>query len=968
MTGVSSNQQYQDPAWLSNFLQQHEGEQINVQQGPGGVTITVAGESVFIGPSQMGVLSTFKGHDVVTTGNVNPADPFLMLPETTSFTINKTWVNYYINYISQDTHRDDGFPGLLTMTEPPKSDLILPVPGDLQSQDTETVFKALVSFTKVTTDSGLNPMQQTALWNVLHDMAKTIAENNKANGPSPDLASGNALQIAEYLVSVIPPNTGLNSEYMDLFHEILANAGLAISANEYTSGLTSANKDTVYSSLVAFTDFEKDPILSSAQQTAFTAKLKEIAANIATDTASGKPNPALASYDGQTIGAYLLQNIDISDLSTNDQVLFQNYMSEAAVELGSLNAASGNPPPKSVLMQSMQSTDETKVQIALQAMLTSEGMTKEDIASIQPQLKALAATIAQANDTPNGAGLDITDKATMMAALAQLLGSSNDPANVTLQTALNNMAFVYAAENTLYYSQLSKSTDKDVVFDALVHLSNVMHDPKLTPAQRQASLDYLKAMAAALAFMSKVRAQTSELEAQLRMQENQGKSSTIKDQTKAAIQTSISGLQSLKSQMEQQLHALNMQRLMKIIGPIVIVIMAIISAIIAAFSFGTATAAAVALLAIVIVLIVVATIISIVEMETSFLEASAKSHGINSKAGQDAFAAGIQAIISAIMIVVTFGAGAAVIAAQSATQGIIAAMREAVKQILAQIMTKLQQVIMEIISQAFNILMSSGIMSDGFVAIGKAMGMNESDANTFAMVMTIVMSVGMIVAMAKTAGKSAVETAEKAVERQVSIAIQDATKAAQETAKKAAKELVDDVILETKDSVKDAANKVADVGDATGGAAAAALNTNLKDDVDSVVTAAKKLLARKIAEFQEQLTKDAMLAKIKDPNTLMKLLQDLGAFTQLGATIGQAVGNIQQGQLEEAQALLELAKSQTEALLGYLKNTISTFDMTQKDLDASSKDFLKVYNDLMALFANMVSSASTVVENTTQQG
>src|SRR5262245_49667756 len=95
--GVTGNPQYNDPSWLSSFLQQHEGEQIQVSTGPGGLTIHVAGESVFIGPSQSGVMGTFTGHHVLISGDINPSYPFL-LPGSTEFTLNEAWVTYFVNY------------------------------------------------------------------------------------------------------------------------------------------------------------------------------------------------------------------------------------------------------------------------------------------------------------------------------------------------------------------------------------------------------------------------------------------------------------------------------------------------------------------------------------------------------------------------------------------------------------------------------------------------------------------------------------------------------------------------------------------------------------------------------------------------------------------------------------------------------------------------------------------------------
>ncbi len=941
MSTVSSNQQYQDPAWLADFLQKHADDEIKVTQGPGGMTISVAGESVFIGPSQMGVLGTFKG-TFVQTNAITASDPFLMLPQTVSFTLTPTWINYFVNFISPPEPQDqDGFGFNVGGGDTPiDSGLTMSVPSDLTSTDKSVVLKALTKFTGLDTNPGLTADQKASFSDILDQMASQIASGNK-NGPIKELASGDAQEISNYLTGLVPSNH-LSDDDKAILESTLSSAASTITSNEYLSGLQDKDPKEVLSALMSFTGIDKDPALDGnpTERKALLDKLTDLANAIAKQNASGKPDPALLSFDPKTIGTYLLSQVDLSSLPKTDQILFTNYVSQAAGSMGSLNAVSGQPLPKTALMQNMESTDPAVVQTALQGMLSAQGLSDSDIASLKDNLLALATTIATKNGSPDGSGLDITDADTLKQVLTNLLGASTVAGNDLLLKAIASIATAFAAENTNYYSILAKSGDATVVFDALRHLSNIDHNPNLTPQEKQMALDYLKLMATALAFMSQIRAKVSMLEAELRKQESSGKLATIKDQTQAAQHTFTTGIDKIQKDLQSMLDALAMKALMKILGPIIMVIIAIIMAIITIFSFGTAAPVAAAIM---VAVIVVMTVLAIADQAGEIFKKMSESMGVKSKEGQEGIAAAIQAIIMAIACVVTFGAASVMFGALRGAQAAIQAVQKVLKELFGNMTKKLmQQFIMFFVGQAMNILMSSGLLTDGLTKMFKAMGMNDHDAEIASMVTTMILMLAMMVAMVACAGNAAGAGANAAKDAAETGAGAGGAAAAQ--------------IEQEADAAAEAA-KAAAKASAAGGGVGSATQIAAEDASESVMVKVTQQLQRILARMEE-------LAK--NPETYLKVAQSIAMLMQIASGLANAVNEFGQAKLSEAQATLTLANSQTQALLDFLKQVIPTFDMTQQDIDADSKDFMKTIEDFFNLFANMVSSASAITTQTAQ--
>lgn len=896
----AGNQQYNDPSWLSNFLQQHAGEQINVNTGPGGITIQIGTESVFIGPSQTGVTQTFRGHVILTSGDVDASLPFLV-PGTTQFTLNNSWSSYFINYITRGGGTGDPF-GLdfgEGSGEGLPSGLTMATPTDLTSTDPDTVFNALLDFTGVDDNSALTDDQKAAFKETLRGIAQQIADKNKSGG-CPDLASGDMQQITDFLTSLIPSDSRLSAGDLEIFSAVLSEGATAICANEYTSGLSSTDEAAVYDSLLAFTGFDKDPNLTPEQQAAFQERLHALAHSIALQNASGHPDPALSSFDPQTVATYIASQMDLSSLSADDQVLFQTAMGIASGAIASLNAASGKPAVQPEVMQNMQSTDPTVVLDGLISLLKAQGMTDEQIAAIQANLTTLAQTIATKNGTPGGSGLDICDSDSLNAVLIALMGADFDPTNTSLATAIGLIAKEYSSVNTKYYNELTRSTDPDIVYDGLLHLSNVLNNPNLTPDQVAQAMDYLKLMAVALAFMSKVRAKISIMEAEFRKQETEGKLANIRDQTKVAQNAYTSGIKELETNLKKILDALAQAALWKWLGPLIMVFLALIMI---AMTIATGPAG-LALMGPIMCAVMVATIVAmstvmVLQQTTSFMTKLADAMGIHDKAGQDALSFGIQALILAIMIVATLGAATGLAMTQMLSQITIRAM------IVELMNVSVGTVVCTTIGLVTGCVVQSGLLNDALMALFKKMGLNEQAAAIAAMVTTIVLMLVMMFAMmaaAPSIGGNATRTASTSATAVGTNAVAQAT------------------------------SRVA---------------TSTSDEILQMLLN----MLNKIKDF------------ITDPNVLVQIVQVLGQLATVAADIQQALFNFGQADISRHQADLADIQAQAQALLDELKSLMPTFDMTIDELDQDAKDFFNFYTGLLNMFASMVASASDIVTN-----
>lgn len=929
MSGVSSNNsQLNDPTFLAQQVQQN----IDALKPPTDMPKTVVGGDMI---SVFNKEETLKrlGIDLGLSG-LNSSNPSLLPSDSIPFSLNPADLLFMFKSMGapDDTNKDlanFGFDIGGADIGLKSSGLTLTVPKDLQSTEVDKVFQALLAFTGVDTKAGLTDDQKLLFKEILHAIAGDIATQNK-NGPIPALASGNAQQINDFLATLMP-KTGLSPDDQSIFKTILGGVAEVITASSFTSGLQSTDPKVVAEALKSFISFSPDLKLTPEQEKNLKALVDDLAKNIAAQNSSGQVPAALTSFDKAEVVAFLLSQVDTSKLSPDERAAFTSTIQTAGDSISALNSATGVLPAKNATLQGVESKDPEKVLDTLKTILTGQNIPPADLEKITPQLTALASAIVAKGD-----GLDITDADTLKKVMATLLGASNDVANATLQKAIAALASVLATENTSYFTVLSKSTDPAVVMVALRALSNIDNNPNLTPSEKRAALNYLSLMAQALAFMSQVRAKVAMLEAELRKAENEGKLATIKDQTAAAHQAHTVGLQKIATDIQKMLDALAMKALMAILGPIIMVIIAIIMAIITIFSFGTAAPVAAAIM---VAVIVVMTVIAIADMQTGMFEKAGKATSSDPTA-QKAASFGFQAIIFAIMIVFSFGLASFAVAAQmlatqvakTAMQAVVAAIREVMKQIAE---VGIKNVVLFVVGQLLGLLMSSGFLTDILVKMFKAMGADEEGAGIGAMVLTILLMVIMMFVSGKMAGpkglgdagKKAVDTAVDATD----IVVQKAT----DTLKTAAKEGAKTAAAATDDVVTIASSKASDA-------------------VDEIIQQITKNLSKKLMEMKDTVT---------DP---IFILQTIAVLTQAGASLGQAVHHFNQAEMEQGLAKMELLQSQAQALIDMLKQIMPQFDITMKDVDEASKDFMKMYTGLMTLFADMVSSASAIVSTTAE--
>lgn len=936
---------------------QNAPDQIGVGSGPGGTSVYVFHDTIFTGPSQSGVFGSPGSQSQTATGGLDSSNPELT-PGASYFQMsgNPSWLNYFQNFLSgyqqgsnsnMETELYGYFSPGTTGDTPPTDTTPSPViPNSsnlmagvestptvisrsiatsgsataplLLSTDPDAVYRGLLAESGIDSDPALlnDPKTKTALESALKQMAQAMASKNASGSSIDGMDTFDASKITESLSSLIP--SGLTDTQKAQLVSYLDNVSTAYCAQASLSDLQSTDPTTVYNALLYNTGVEFDyQNLSDAQKTEFANALTAMAEKMASQNATGVP-VALTSFNSSTVLAYLQSLVDPSMLG-NDVDSFNSYLNACAVAIGSLNAASGNSPPQDPQMAGMTSTDPAAVKTTITSLLKAQGLTDEQIAQLGTQLDALASKIATANATSAGSGLDICDPTQLATALTQLSGWEDDPtitatsvpSSALMSAAINALAKGYAAINKDYYTQLSQSTDPAVVLNALTHLSGVMTDPSLTPEERALDLNYLAVMAQALAFMSKVRAKIAILEANFQRTVGQAKLGTIKDESNLSQATYSTQIDKIKDQVSSAISKLKQAAMWKWLGPILTIIMAIISAIIIIGTLGAGTAVGVALLACVIAM----TILTVVQQTTNGITKLAEAMGIHDPVAQNAFSFGLQAIMMAIMLVATLGAAAPMIASEAAlTFG------AQIAEVAGSLATTTGLVIG--ISMAVSLAMSTGILTDGLVALFKKMGMSEQDAAIAAMVTAIAIMLVLMLASFKLGMKAPSST--------------EAAGGGSGGASSATGE---------------AAGEGAGVA---AGATSAAAGTQVSSTSNNVMLS---MLQRLLARMQDLFT---------DPNVYMKMLQIVSGGLQVGQGVQQALFNVEQSNLTNAMADLNDAITVLTAVLGELQQIAPQFDQTIQALQQDSDDFMKAFTDLLNLFAQMVASAGTIMTNLSQ--
>ncbi len=161
------------------------------------------------------------------------------------------------------------------------------------------------------------------------------------------------------------------------------------------------------------------------------------------------------------------------------------------------------------------------------------------------------------------------------------LASTGIP-QATLIVILPQMATSISEINNEQLDKQLRSTDPDIVFDALMHKTAMASkDPlPMNKETKHIVVDYLKAFSAALAFLSQVRAKICELEGRLTQDQSQSRMASVSEQLQIANKVYTKSIEKINTQYVQGLKDIYKAQVLKILMPIICIVLAIVAVVV----------------------------------------------------------------------------------------------------------------------------------------------------------------------------------------------------------------------------------------------------------------------------------------------------------------------------------------------------------------------------------------------------
>ncbi|MBS0654707.1 MAG: hypothetical protein JSR46_02925, partial [Verrucomicrobia bacterium] len=644
----------------------------------------------------------------------------------------------------------------------------------LSSTDESTVYQTLVAYADLDNiNPPLTPDQKAMITGKLQILAQDISDDN-SNGTATGLSGSSETDVESALANMLGSDPSLSASDQTALSSALstiAYSAVSASSPNALGEMGSTDSAQVLQALLQYTgagsNMDSGSQLTADQQKLVTTQLTALAQAIATQNASGGPNP-LTSSDPNTLLTTFENMLNLNNnttMSSDDQTLLIGYLTTAANGLGATNSANGVTPPTSPLYTEMNSTSSSDVLTALTTMATNGGMTSDQLQQIMPQPQTIAGQIAQSNSSGGTAGLDSPDSTTVSDELTALIGADNDPTlsdgtKSILSAFVKTVSTSIASTNKDFYTQETYSSDPKIIFQGLMNLSNVNNNKNLSPTEKTAIASYLTLMAQAIGFMSQVRATIVSLEADLRQDEAHGKLSEIQSESTLALQAFTKNMNQISSNLDSQLAAIVRQLLLEIFLPIIAAIIAIIAVILIIVTLGAATPVAIGLIAATVAM-TAASIAADATISAISQAAEASGTTFNNTAAEAANCA-IQAFVMALMVLFTLGIAAPAMAADL-TETAAETVFETVKNVVNAVMKEMAENGMKDIGDAIgkttkneavtmggmamSTLFTSGLGPDLLTQLFEKMGMNKADAAIVAMVASLLLMITMLTAL-----------------------------------------------------------------------------------------------------------------------------------------------------------------------------------------------------------------------------
>ena len=487
---------------------------------------------------------------------------------------------------------------------------------------------------------------------------------------------------------ILPKSITTNTAFVEWLTELKSlipkdTVFLSAEASQILTSMHSSDENTVYAELVDLADLQTLS-LTGQQKATIMDRLQKLAKAIAEKNATGGsfvlnltiPILMQAAF-AETIGL----STDITTSKATKEAIF-SALSNITSTLSSVNFEKlTNQKPADQTYLALTSGTAQQIIQAL-TLLTGgytppAGVSSSDvsaalssmansIASLSPDDRkvlesadrdALTALFSKALDTAAASGVISGDvKAALLASLVPLLVDKTFDVNFAK------------------HSEGLTSTNAATIRTALLALTGIDSDKRLTKTTRTVAMSYIQALIDMLTFMSQVRCFITVSQGELSEKLNKAKIASLDEEIQTSAELYKTQLEKMRKMYEKTLDQLKTQRLMKLLMPLIGIGMAVVMLILAVtilvssiFSFGAAAGPGATTMAALIVAIVgaisagVSLVLTCVDSglqlagKTSMWTDLAKALGITNATEQAAFIAGFQFLIQLVTVVASGG-------------------------------------------------------------------------------------------------------------------------------------------------------------------------------------------------------------------------------------------------------------------------------------------------------------------------
>ena len=1073
-SNLQKGPQYNQPDQSQTLTNDPALQQVTI--GPSGTSVVVDHDSLLPpGPSQQGIPGSARGHDAALTSNVESDSPQLVPgqfmgstiagqqftkfladyqeafypqsetpsgtasdfeesdnlslfgfgnppSDTTTTSENETESagffqgNLFDNYTTQQQPTLPQDQGSAGSEEPDTSQYT----QETASTDPQVVYQGLLDLSGITTNTTLTPDQTSQLETSFQALAQQMAQANQSG--SSELSSPDQSSLMTTFMNMLGMQTStLSDDAKGMIYDFLQNVATAMSGENAVSQQqmqselqTSTDPDTLYQILANLSGFKDDSTLTPEQKKALDAQLKALANDIAVQNQSGSPS-SLESSDPSKVQQQLQQMLasnTTTPLPDDVQSELNALLQSAAGAIGSLNNTY-----ETDFFKDLNSTDPTSVLEALEQMAGDvSGLSPDAQAALQAQLKQMATTIAEQNQTAPFEELGSPDANTVLTKLSALLQMSSLPSDIQteLTPVLKNMSIALAYLNTDQLNYVvNNSTDPTVTYNALVQLSNINNRTDLTPAEKTTAESYLTVMATALAFMSQLRNEISKLEATYAKETAAAKLQIVNEQVNVAIQAFNTTLQDIQTNIQatatQQAEAAKEAKhakLMKWLMPTITALMCVVSIVLVVATLGVASPLAVAVIAATVALCA----FTIADQQCNILGKMTDAMGVKNPVAAAAIKMAVMLAATALLMVATCGAAGPVLGL-----GVMGGLRAG-----AAAVTATGPMLAATVGIGLTVAMQSGLINEGFFAICKSAGMSDQDAMICTVALTIILMLLMMLVMGKVGNMGSIGskglTALPGMEEDAAASettVGSAAASASTDGGATGAGMGGDTTATIGTTVPgksgltdlpgagDSSIVLQQVGRGSGGTTDATAGATATDDAtaatDDSATAAVSSPDQESVDAEtptgtqvgstdsmgdlvlDSATPPSMSMRIMqvlieqakklvtDPTTYTSILADLASILQAMSQIQEAKYNRTMSGISARQANIENELGQLNAALQYLNSLTPSFDVTINSLQDDLKSFMESYTSLLQMFEDMVQSSTSVLSNLHQK-